>query len=574
MRALSSQFQQLSLILLVFLIACSKKQSLETDRRSKPEQPANEQANVAATALVGGEISLNPSALRANLEKIFAAESSCSVTQDVSSRRQLRLLTRDEYNRSIKDLFRLYSDYRTAIPLEQKVLGFRNNSQLALISSDHAAAYDKTAKELAQELVSTHWSRISKCPVTEGSSCAEVFIRDYGPRIWRRPLADEEIRNLLTLHRVGSEISPASGMELVIRGLLSSPHFLYRSELGQEGKLTPYETASAMAYFFWGTTPDEQLISLAANGTLQEEKILMEQAQRLLSDARAKDGMKAFADAWLGYASVLNVNKDASRFPQFNYEARVNLAHETEDFFDYVVRNKKSGYEELFLAEYSFGDQKLAEYYQAEQTMEGELSKLSFPGQARRGLLGHGSILASLAYATETGPIQRGKFVREQLLCDILIPPPASLMIKPPAPREGATTRERFADHTSVPACQGCHVKIDGVGFSMEDFDAIGQFREMDNGKPVDASGQVFALDGKNVDIYGAAELSTALAGSVRAKKCFVVQSWRMAQGRLESADDVCALRQLSSEFIDKDMSLAQMLMKLITDPSYSQRSR
>jgi hypothetical protein len=573
-RTLRGQLRRIppiSLAILALLTGCLQKQGSEDSKRS-PEKGFTESTESEEPRLLV-EPTLNPSAIRANLEKIFAKESTCSETPAVSSKRQLRLLTRDEYNRSIKDVFRLYADYRGSLPIEQKVLGFSNNSQFALVSSDHAAAYDKTAKELAQEIVAREWSRLVNCPVTEGASCAEKFIRAYGPKTWRRPLSETEVQGLLRVHQVGSDISPTAGMELVVRGLLSSPHFLYRSETGQDGKLTAHEMASALSYFFWGTTPDDELLKLASSNELLEEETLLAQARRLLQDDRAKEGMKAFANAWLNYSAVLSVNKDNSRYPNFDYYVRTGMARETEDFFDHLVRKRQAGFTELFTADYSFGDQRLADFYRAQLTPEGDLQKMSFPGQPRLGILGHGSVLASLAYATETGPIQRGKFVREHILCDMLMPPSPDLMIMVPAPKEGATTRERFAAHTAVAACRGCHVKIDGVGFSMEDFDAVGLYRTVDNGKPVDASGQVFALDGKNVDINGARELSLALATSTRAKQCFVVQTWRMAQGRLESADDVCNLRQLSSNFAEQNMSMAQLLIKMITDPSYIERS-
>jgi hypothetical protein len=573
-RTLRGQLRRIppiSLAILALLTGCLQKQSTNTGKPA-PVQSFTEPSEPEAAGFLATP-TLNPSAIRANLEKIFAKDSNCSETPAVSSKRQLRLLTRDEYNRSIKDIFRLYADYRGSLPIEQKVLGFRNNSQFALVSSDHAAAYDKTSKELAQELVSREWRRLSDCQVSEGAGCAEKFIRNYGPKIWRRPLAENEVQALLRVHQVGSEISAEAGMELMIRGLLSSPHFLYRSETGENGKLSSYEMASALSYFFWGTTPDDELLRLAASGELLDEETLISQARRLLQDDRAKEGMKAFADAWLNYSAVLSVNKDASRYPNFDYSIRTGMARETEDFFDDLVRKKQGDFTELLTADYSFGDQRLAQFYGAQLSSEGDQQKMSFPDQPRLGILGHGSVLASLAYATETGPIQRGKFVREHLLCDMLTPPPPDLMIMVPAPKEGATTRERFEVHTAAAACRGCHIKIDGVGFSMEDFDAVGLYRTMDNGKPVDASGQVFQLDGKNVDINGTRELSLALSTSKRAKQCFVVQTWRMAQGRLESADDVCKLRQLSGNFVEQNMSLAQLLITMITDPSYIERS-
>ncbi len=542
-----------------------------------PQRPKLKTVRTVATLprLESPPVDISPATLRANLEKIFDNDASCDNAVDSGSKSQLRLLTRDEYNRTVRDLFLLTNDFQNSIPAEQKVLGFRNNAQFALVSSDHAAAYSQTAKDISLLVVEpTQWSKLMPCAVSEGATCAQKFIDTFGTRIWRRLVTDAEKQSLLTLHQVGSDGGAAAGMQLVIRGLLSSPNFLYRSEIGRDGKLTPFEKASALSYFFWGTTPDLELLSTATSGALTDEKILLAQAQRLLGDNRAKEGIKAFADAWLGYTDVLSVNKDASKYPQFNSALRQSLSTETEDFIDYVIRQKKSGWDELMLANYSLGDQGLADFYKAQISTVDGVSKINYPDQTRKGLLGHASLLASLAHANETGPIQRGKFVREHLLCDILSPPPANLLIQPPAPRIGATTRERFAEHTSVEPCKSCHVKIDGVGFGMEDFDAIGLYQSMDNGKPVDASGQVVGLDGKTVDIKGTGELSSALAQSTRGRKCFAVQAWRMAQGRLESEEDVCNLRKLGNAFVDQNMSMAQLLIQVITDPSYSQRSR
>jgi hypothetical protein len=428
------------------------------------------------------------------------------------------------------------------------------------------------AKQIAQEIVASRWTALVSCPVSDGQSCAETFLKDYAPLTWRRAITESELQNLLLLYKTGAEISSEDGMKLMLRGLLMSPHFLYRGELGQDGKLDAYERASALSYFFWNTTPDRDLFLLAQSGDLNQDEVFLQQAQRLLQDNRAKSGLKAFADAWLNYSAVLNVNKDSVKYPQFNSALRQLLAAETEDFFDHVVRTEKAGFDELFLADYSLGNQALADFYKSALLRDGEIQKLNFADQNRRGLLGHGSILSSLAYATETGPIQRGVFVREHLLCEIMAPPPANLQIVPPAPREGATTRERFAEHTASPACAGCHTKIDGVGFGMEDFDAIGLLRTMDNGKPVDSSGRMVGLDGKDFDFNGTKELTENIATSERAQKCMVVQTFRMAHGRLEAESDICSIRRMAQSFVDKKMTVADLLVMIATDSSYTNR--
>jgi hypothetical protein len=553
----------LTVALVLMGSACLKRPTLEP---KKPEAKVEEPGQSLTPNVV------DKGRIRDNLNSIFAPNYDCNSAKEGSAKSQLRLLTRDEYNNSVKDIFGIQTNSQGLIPQEQKVLGFKNNADVSLISSDHAAAYNSVARQISQEFVSSRWTTAVSCPVSAGQSCAESFLKDYAPLVWRRAVSDAEIQNLLQLYKTGAEMSPEDGMKLVIRGLLMSPHFLYRSELGQEGKLDAYERASALSFFFWNTTPDRELFRLAQSGDLNNDVVLLQQAQRLIQDERAKAGLKAFADAWLNYSAVLNVNKDAVKFPQFNSSLRQLLAAETEDFFNYVVRTEKAGFEELFKADYSLGNQTLADYYKSTLVTDGQIQKLNFANQNRRGILGHASILSSLAYATETGPIQRGVFVREHVLCEVMTPPPANLQIVPPAPREGATTRERFAEHTASPACSGCHTRIDGIGFGMEDFDAVGLLRSMDNGKPVDSSGRMVGLDGRDFDFNGTMELTQNIATSERAQKCMVVQTFRMAHGRLEGESDICSIRRMAQTFVDKKMSIADLLVMIATDASYTNR--
>ncbi|MCX6129362.1 MAG: DUF1592 domain-containing protein, partial [Proteobacteria bacterium] len=190
----------------------------------------------------------------------------------------------------------------------------------------------------------------------------ESFIRRYGSQVWRRPLSELELQSLMQLYSVGSNIDTSYGMQTMLRGLLSSPNFLYRKEIGQVGALDAYEIASGLSYFFWGSTPDQSLSQAAQSGQLLDPNILLEQAQRLLLDSKAKEGSKSLADAWLNSNAVLSVNKDSQRYPGFTSQLRLLLAKETEDFFDYALRYKKSGFEELFTANYSLGDQALARF--------------------------------------------------------------------------------------------------------------------------------------------------------------------------------------------------------------------
>lgn len=533
--------------------------------------PRSTQSNVTDKSAVA-KINLEATALnhRQVLEKIFAANSSCAAETPQPSPPQLRRLTRAEYNRSVRSIFQSEIDLERYLPADEAVFGFKNNSSLNFVTVDHAIAYNRAAEKMVAEVVGTRWAQLMPCSIETGASCAEAFLDTYGRRIWRRPLQGEERSTLLKIHATGAEQSAVAGMSLMLRAMLTTPAFLYRSEIGTSGLLDAYEWASALAYFFWAAPPDDILLDRAADGSLMEETTFSREIERLLQHPHAKEGIKAFADSWTGYTQILQVSKDSSRFPAFDSQLRQSLARETEDFFDQVIRAQNGSFSDLMLADYTVGDARLASFYQAPH--DASTGRIDLSGQPRRGILGHASILASLAYAGETNPIKRGKFVREHLLCEELLPPPPTLNIQPPPPKEGATTRERFAAHSSLPACKGCHVKLDGAGFGLEDFDAIGRYRSSDNGKAVDASGELFDVDGRNQPFNGGRELTELIGVAQRAERCFALQWFRLAHGRIEKEQDICAIRQLGDEF-SQGLSVRELMVKVMTQASYRQRS-
>jgi hypothetical protein len=480
----------------------------------------------------------------------------------------LRMLTRTEYRNSVKDLFGLTSDYGEHLPLENMTHGFRNNTLINQVTDAHLEAYLSNAKDIAAEII-PNMQKIAGCSVTAGASCAATFIKDIGSRIWRRPLTTEESARMNGLFKTGAAFSNDEGFGLVIRAFLSSPYFIYRTEIGSDGSLDAYELASALSYFLWSTVPDETLRKNAESGAILKEATLVSEAKRLLTDPKGRAAVVAFADSYLNYSAVLNVSKDGTKFANFTSKIREAMAKETEDTMDYWIRKKQAGFSTLFSSDMTVGDPMLAQFYKSQSKREGDLSILSHTDTTRRGVLGMGSILASLATANETHPIKRGEFVTSHLLCDVLPPPPVAVPF--PAAKPGLSTRERFAAH-SVPACAGCHKKLDGTGFGMEDFDAVGVYRQMDEGKPVDSSGDLFEVDDQDQHFSGIGELSALLAQSRQAKRCFAVQLFQQAQGRFVAAKDVCGVRSIVDSFTSKDMTIADLIIKVITNPSYTAR--
>lgn len=513
----------------------------------------------------------DPQSLRETAEEILAPAGIACAQPEEAANPILRPLTKIEYNNTAHDLFGLTSDYADEIPNEIRVMFFKNNADSNFVSDGHMDAYMRIAKTIADDIVNTKFQQISTCPLSAGESCANQIIARVGPRIWRRPISPDENARLLGIFKVGAELSPEAGFQMLFRAFLTSPYFTYRNEIGSAGSLTPYEIAHALSYFFWASVPDDELWATALSGEISKPDVLLAQAKRLLASPKAKIGIREFVDSLTGYTRVETVGKNQQKFPTFTTNIRKAMVAEIEDTFDYWIRKKDVKFQDLYAADYSVGSGDLAAFYQASMSQDGDSQIISFKDKKRQGMLGLGALLAGFSAADETNPIKRGKLVREQLLCEILPLPDGDIAPVPVTP--GLSTRERFAQHSKDPACNSCHARIDGIGFGMEDFDAVGLYREQDGGKPLDASGDAVGIDGKDSNRFvGVDGLSNLLKNSARAKRCLVLQAFREASGRFERKGDICSLRAVADEFIQKDLTVSEMLIRLITNSKIMQR--
>lgn len=514
---------------------------------------------------------IDPQSLRETAEEILAPAGKPCTQPEEAPNPILRPLTKVEFNNTVHDLFGLTADYADDIPTEIRVMFFKNNADSNYVSDSHMDAYMRVAKTIAEDIVSTKFQPISGCSVSSGEACANAIITKLGPRIWRRPVTPEEAGQLLAIFKVGEEASPETGFQMLFRAFLSSPYFTYRNEIGSAGSLSPHEIAHVLSYFFWASVPDDELRALADSREITKPLVLLAQAKRLMASPKAKTGIREIVDGLMGYTRVETVGKSQQKFPAFTTNIRKAMIAETEDSFDYWIRSKNGKFQDLFTANYTVGSSELAAFYQAKLSQDNGTQIINFEDSKRRGLLGLGALLSGFAAADETNPIKRGKLVREQLLCEILPLPDGDIAPLPVNP--GLSTRERFAQHSKDPACRSCHLRIDGIGFGMEDFDAVGLYRDQENGKPLDASGEVVGIDGRDSNSFNGVEgLSNLLKDSERAKRCLVLQTFREAAGRFETKGDVCNLRAIADDFIQKDSTISEMLINLITNGKIMQR--
>lgn len=459
--------------------------------------------------------------------------------------------------------------------------GFDNNSDARMVSEGHLEGFRKGA-EIAAKQITDNLSVVLPCDPNGGRSavCAEQFLKSFGLRAFRRPLRATELARYQAL--ILAQKTFAEGISAAVQALLISPNFLYRSEVGElqsDGmyRLTPYEVASALSYLFWRSMPDQELFDAAGRGDLAAPEKIREQATRLLASLRSREVIGAFGLSYLGAEDILTNNKSTVLYPDFSSAVRTAMAEETQRLFSHVTLDGSGRFDELFTADYSFLNADLAKLYGVGGVSGTQLGKQPYGSIPRSGVLGHGSVLGSYAHSDQSSPIRRGLFVRRQLLCEELPPPPPNAGGVPQVDPK-ATTRERFRQHTSVAFCKSCHQYIDDLGFGFERFDAVGKWRDSENGQPIDGLGDLNdreALGSLSHAPYGSLkELGAMLAESDRARSCFVRKSLRYARGAQEDvAEDLCSLWQLQNRFRDSGYSVKELLLSLTQSEGFVLRA-
>ena len=348
-------------------------------------------------------------------------------------------------------------------------------------------------------------------------ACARRILSNLARRAWRRPVTDADLDVLLRFFDAGRrEEGFDAGIEMALRWLLASPEFVLRVERDPAGAApgTSYavgdlELASRLSFFLWSSIPDDELLDLAAAGRLRDPEVLEQQARRMLADERSRALVTSFASQWLHLRNVPAVVPDEDRFPDFGEGLRQALRRETELFVESVFRADRSVLD-LLNADYTFVNERLARHYGMPGIYGSHFRRVPVTHEARRGLLGHASILAVTSYPNRTSPVLRGKWVLENLLGTppALPPPDVPALEETTAGGEALSMREATERHRANPACASCHRLMDPPGFALEQFDAVGRLRARTAaGAPIDASGEL--PDGARFD--GAAGLRAAL---------------------------------------------------------------
>jgi mono/diheme cytochrome c family protein len=353
--------------------------------------------------------------------------------------------------------------------------------------------------------------------------CAKQVLSTLMRRAYRRPVTDSDLAKLMPFYETGRKSAQDEGsvvragqdtstfdhgVQTALERLLVSPQFLYRIERDPAGaapdstyRIGDLELASRLSFFLWSSIPDDELLNLAIAGKLKQPDVLEKQVRRMMADARSDSLVTNFAAQWLFLRDVEVKQPDLFLFRDFDDGLRRSFERETELFLDSILRENRS-VKELLTANYTFLNERLAEHYGIPNIRGSQFRRVTFPeGSPRGGLLGQGSVLTLTSYSTRTSPVLRGKYVLENLLASPPPPPPPnvpSLKTEGNKSGEELSLREAMVQHRAQPACANCHARMDPIGFAMENFDAIGKWRDRDAGKPIDVSSKL--ADGTVVD--------------------------------------------------------------------------
>ncbi len=501
----------------------------------------------------------------------------------------LRRLTRFEYDNTVRDLLGDDTSPSSAFPPEAEVQGFDNQAAALTASDLLVEQYMKAAEGISERATADMTKLMPTCnAATDGeATCAARFIDEFGKRAFRRPLtADEKARYqaLYDFAKADPDMGTfRDGIQLVLQGMLQSSQFLYRPEFGEETpidvdvvRLTHWEMASKLSYMIWNTMPDDALFAAADAGQLGTKEELAAQARRMLADDKAKPAIRNFHRQWLKLVQLQTVSKDTTVYPAYSDSLRPLWKEEVERFIEYVVLEDDGKLSTLLTAPYSFLNSDLAAFYGEDVVgpvpAGAAFEKVSMDPTRHAGLITQGALMAVHAEGNQSSPVFRGKFVREQLLCQTLPLPPANLVIEPPELDPSKTTREQYEEIGAKPECASCHALMNPLGFGFENFDGIGLWRETQNGKPIDPTGEITATESLDGPFNGPVDLASKLAQSPEVASCVASQWFRFAYNRTVTAEDSCNLDLVNQAFAASGYDIKELIVALTQTETFLHR--
>jgi Protein of unknown function (DUF1592)/Protein of unknown function (DUF1588)/Protein of unknown function (DUF1587)/Protein of unknown function (DUF1595)/Protein of unknown function (DUF1585) len=465
----------------------------------------------------------------------------------------LRRLNRTEYGNTLRDLVGTTTDYSTKYPAENLSYGFDNIGEALTVQPFDIEQHEHDADAILAELFARPATdpvrqRIISCDAASGGrTCMTQMLLSFAQYAYRRPVVEAEVSGLVDIAQdfvmTGGTVNDA--LQVAFKGVLLSPHFIYKVELDQDPtsktphRLSGFELATRLSYYLWSTTPDQTLLVDAQMGKLATDAGLTAEVERMLTDPRASALITNFVGQWLYLRRAEAAKPDATVFPTFDAELSAALRIESEKFVNELFQQGKP-IAELLTGTFTYVNPRLAKHYGLPVPAGTDFTRVDLTGTQRTGFLMQASFLTALSNPTRTSPVKRGKWVLEQLLCAPPPPPPPGVDTK--GVDSGTTSvRARLEAHRAKEPCKSCHAVMDPIGLSFENFDGIGTYRSADQYGPIDATGTLTTAKG-DVSFQGAAQLLPILAADDRLAGCVAQKVLTYAVGRGFSGADEATL--------------------------------
>jgi len=412
------------------------------------------------------------------------------------------------------------------------------------------------------------------------TDCARRILSTAARRAYRRPITDSELGPIMRFYAEGrASGSFDAGVQRGLERILASPLFIFRVEqdppnavVGVPYRVSDVELASRLSFFLWSSVPDDELLALGAQGRLRQPTVLMQQVRRILADPRADALVANFAGQWLQLRNVRNVQPNSDLFPDFDDNLRQAFKRETELFFESIMREDRPVLD-LMTANFTFVNERLARHYGIPDIHGSRFRRVTLQDERRFGLLGKGSVLAVTSHAERTSPVERGKWILENIL-GLPVPPPPPIpgagVFTDPAPGEAPKSmREQMVEHRKNPVCASCHNVMDPIGLSLDNFDVDGSWRTEEAGRPIDATGQL--VDGSKVD--GVVTLRKALTAHPDVFVRTVTEKLLIyALGRGLDARDMPAVRAIMREAGGSESRFQGLVLGIVHSTPFTMR--
>ncbi|HLL25580.1 MAG TPA: DUF1592 domain-containing protein [Kofleriaceae bacterium] len=488
-------------------------------------------------------------------------------------------LSHAQWEATVKDLFRMpaESGLSSTFTPDPQLGRFDNNIARLGLSQGLWRDYQQAAEVVASKVVTDEAIYARLVPAQD----ARAFVTELGMRAFRRPLKPAEVERYLALFDSAAPVFPQhdafkAGVRLVVQGMLQSPFFLYRSEISNTRApiglpLSGYEVASRMSYLFWNTMPDDELFAAAKAGELDDADGVRRQASRLFDDPRTQAQFRRFHYQAFSISDYADIDKSTTVFPTWRRDMGSMMQEEALRFLESVVSNDGT-VADLLTSTKAFVNKDLAKIYGIAGDFGDDFVEVNLDPATRAGLLTRAGFLARNATLVEADPIHRGVSINIGILCRQISAPP---VIPDNLVRSGETNREKVDSVTGQGTCgENCHYTIiNPLGFAFENFDAIGAYRTMDSGKPVNSAATYHFADGRAISYGNAVELSKQLAVSPEVHQCYARQLLEFMLGRDLHLLDSGTVRSMAQSSLEEQASIKEMVMSIVESNAFRVRS-